>query len=126
MRDFNYKLSSVRISVEHVFGQLKGRFPSLRCMGSHEDVNDIYRAIEALMILHNMCLYHGDHPASIWNVVLQDEDLLRNGDGYEMTAIDGPPNNPQGETDASLREAGYRMRMEILDQVFPAHLYEYI
>lgn len=95
-------------------------------MGPHEDINCIYRVIEALMILHNLCIFHGDRPESIWQIILQDEDLFRAGDRYETTVIEGLPNNPEGETDTSLREAGYHMRMEILNEVFPTHLYDHI
>ncbi|THU92289.1 hypothetical protein K435DRAFT_672379, partial [Dendrothele bispora CBS 962.96] len=122
MRDFNYKLSSVCISVEHAFGQLKGRFPSLRCMGAHEDIHEVYRVIEALLILHNMCLYHNDSPKDILDSLFDDE-LFRDGEGWDSVVI-GDVSAPTNETEARLKEAGYRMRMQILNEVFPVHLYE--
>jgi hypothetical protein len=31
-------------------------------MGGHKDVQDVWHAVDALLILHNMCLHYGDHP----------------------------------------------------------------
>ncbi|KAF8608129.1 hypothetical protein BDV93DRAFT_403583, partial [Ceratobasidium sp. AG-I] len=59
-RNFNYKFSRARIVVEWTFGRLKARFPALRKLGAARDMNDIYRAIEAMMILHNICQLFGD------------------------------------------------------------------
>lgn len=56
MRAFNLHLSSVRIVVEHSFGLFKGRFPALCGMGPHQDIQEIYKTIEALMVLHNMAI----------------------------------------------------------------------
>jgi hypothetical protein len=59
MRAFNKRLSGVRIGVEHAFGMLKGRFRSLKEMGPHADIQEMYKAIEVLLILHNMCIEYG-------------------------------------------------------------------
>lgn len=61
-REFNRKISRVRIVVEWAFGRLKWRFPALTRLGAAHKIEDIYRVIEALMILHNMCFNHGDAP----------------------------------------------------------------
>ncbi|PBK65329.1 hypothetical protein ARMSODRAFT_892022, partial [Armillaria solidipes] len=130
MKDFNFKLSGVRISVEHAFGAWKGRFPSLRCMGAHRDVQDIYRVVEALIVLHNMCLYYDDHPENIVNIVLRDTDLRTDHDdgdaeeGFGGETIDGEPNVPAHETATWLKEEGYRMRLNLLDEVCPVHIYQ--
>ncbi|KAF7304138.1 DDE Tnp4 domain-containing protein [Mycena indigotica] len=62
MKNFNYLLSTQRITVEHAFGCLKLRFRSMQMMGGHKQVQNVWRAIEAMMIMHNMCLIHDDHP----------------------------------------------------------------
>ncbi|KAL1948348.1 hypothetical protein VTO73DRAFT_12423 [Trametes versicolor] len=67
MREFNARISSIRIASEHTFGRLKGRFTSLKCMGPHDDLDDLYKAIEALMILHNICIEWKDKPEYIWS-----------------------------------------------------------
>lgn len=57
---FNQALSSVHIASEHAFGILKHRFLSLKKMGTHNDVQSVYKVIEALMILHNICMIWKD------------------------------------------------------------------
>ncbi|KAG8706089.1 hypothetical protein FRC09_002588 [Ceratobasidium sp. 395] len=54
-RLFNQKISGARVIIERTFGQLKNRFPSLYHLGPVRDMKDLYRAVEALMILFNMC-----------------------------------------------------------------------
>ena len=66
MRAFNKRLSGIRIEVEHAFGMLKGRFRSLKEMGPHADIQEMYKAIEVLLILHNMCIDYGDKPEDSW------------------------------------------------------------
>lgn len=61
-RDFNHKISQARIVVEWAFGKLKGRFPALKKLGATRDMGNIYCAIEAMMIVHNMCHEFGDAP----------------------------------------------------------------
>ncbi|KAA1479950.1 hypothetical protein DENSPDRAFT_742384, partial [Dentipellis sp. KUC8613] len=62
MRAFNRLVSSMRARVEQAFGMLKGRFPGLKTMGTPHDIKDAYRAVEALMAVHNFCIDHDDHP----------------------------------------------------------------
>lgn len=61
---WNRKLSSLRIFIEHAFGRLKGRFPHLRFLSGY-DLNEIYRSIEALMVIHNILEGWGDDPMLI-------------------------------------------------------------
>lgn len=63
-RNFNYQLSKLRIKVEHAFGMLKGRFPSLRAMPG-TDLTRIFMAIEALFVIHNILMERGDDPTEI-------------------------------------------------------------
>jgi hypothetical protein len=48
--------------VEWAFGQLKARFPSLKKLGMVSDMGDIYQAIEAMMVIHNICYDLGNSP----------------------------------------------------------------
>ncbi|EJF58573.1 hypothetical protein DICSQDRAFT_66690, partial [Dichomitus squalens LYAD-421 SS1] len=63
-RRFNRRLSSLRIFVEHAFGCLKGRFPILRSMSCH-DVDEVYKILESLMVIHNILERFQDDPADI-------------------------------------------------------------
>lgn len=63
-QDWNRKLSSLRIFVEHAFGRLKGHFPLLRGMTGF-DLLDIFWMVEAAMILHNVLEEFGDDPTTI-------------------------------------------------------------
>lgn len=127
MREFNQRLSSVRIASEHTFGRLKGRFPSLKDMGSHENLEDLYDVIEALMILHNICIDWGDRPEDIWSFDPRDpprdgEEMPEEQDGdlvsiYENVA--GGAGVPLYETEAWLKEEGYRKRWAIFTELFP-------
>lgn len=128
MRAFNKQLSSVCISIEHAFGILKGRFLSLRVMGPHDNIQDIYCVIEALLILHNFCIEHDDHPEQIYDFVLhlnsednQEENYDADEDmdfGYKE--ITGLANVPQYETDDWLKTTGYQKRLALMDELFPA------
>ena len=52
---------------EHAFGMIKGCFLSLKEMGTHRNIQDMYKAIEAMMILHNICIDWNDSPEEIWD-----------------------------------------------------------
>lgn len=58
-KDFNFKLSSTRIDVEHSFGLLKNRF---RRLGHFQNLNIkiIVKCIMVTCIFHNMCLLEND------------------------------------------------------------------
>lgn len=62
---WNQKLSSIRISVEHAFGMLKGRFPFLRHIPNY-DIDHVYHIIEALLIVHNFLIDRSDDPEQIY------------------------------------------------------------
>lgn len=63
---WNAELSSVRITVEHAFGRLKGRFPYLRRIPGH-DIDKIYHIMEALLVIHNILIDLHDDPTQIEN-----------------------------------------------------------
>ncbi|EIM92557.1 uncharacterized protein STEHIDRAFT_107036 [Stereum hirsutum FP-91666 SS1] len=49
MRSFNKELSGVRAWVEQAFGRLKARFPSLKEIGTPDDMSELYNAVAAMM-----------------------------------------------------------------------------
>ncbi|CUA74761.1 hypothetical protein RSOLAG22IIIB_05701 [Rhizoctonia solani] len=71
-KQWNKAFSSNRATVEHAFGLLKGRFSALRSMPGW-DLSRMYRAIEALMIIHNICIDLRDDIHNIEQVNPVDE-----------------------------------------------------
>lgn len=129
-RKFNKRLSSQHITVKHVFGLLKGRFPSLKDLPPEQDIRDTYRVVEALFALHNMCIDLGDSPKLIplFDNSDPDRDHDDPGDavdadvdvvGYGGVVGDGDPEVPAWESDEWLKEAGHRRRLVILNDLFP-------
>lgn len=127
MKHFNQTLSSVRIASEHAFGILKGQFLSLKEMGRHRNVQGIYKVIEALMVLHNICLIWNDEPTYQWYYYQlgpddEDGDDLVDPDAQVDPAMFGDTTNthiPQHETDDWLKDMGRRKRRLMLDAMFP-------
>ena len=129
MREFNVLLSSVRIASEHAYGLLKGRFLSLKGMGEHKDIQTIYKAIEAMLVLHNICIDWNDHPDNIWQY--NSTDIWAGWDGVEdrvdedeeievgIEDIEGEANIPEHETPQYLKDEGRRKRQIIFDELFP-------
>lgn len=111
----------MRIEVEHAFGLLKGRFRALKEMGPHLNIQDLYKAIEALMILHNMCIDHGDQPDYFWTTMGEgfteevDFDNDTDVDVGEQFSSQIPPH----ETDEWLKIMGKRKRMIIFNDLVP-------
>ena len=97
MKAFNKCLSGIQIGVEHAFGMLKGYFGSLKEMWSHADIQEMYKAIEVLLVLHNMCIEYGDKPEDIWGYDPKDDfddeeaEDLENGDGMILDDGEGIP-----------------------------------
>ena len=58
-KTFNYHLSRARVTVEHAYRWLKGRW---RCLSKRldVDVSDVPRLVAACCTLHNICEVHGD------------------------------------------------------------------
>lgn len=125
---FNQKLSSIRIYIEHVFGLLKSRFQSLRQLGRHEDIKQAYRVIQALMVIHNLCIDFGDQPMDggddTQGNVTQEEDITQEDIlGYGGVEMDEAVQLPEGETAELLREEGQAKRNAVLDDLFPVGNY---
>lgn len=110
MRQFNKRLSSVRIISEHAYGRLKGRFPGLKALGTHHDINDCYKAIGALLVLHNMCLDLGDRPEDIFDFDPRDtpagEPEMEEEEQPDPDEVALDQGNPEYETDRWLKEQG--------------------
>lgn len=124
MRAFNRRLSSVRIVIEHTFGLFKGRFPSLRAMGPHQNIQDLYKTIEALMVLHNMAIDFKDRPNDDWRLDENPDDQDDETDGDDkdeepmVAEVVGEARVPAYETDNYLKEQGRIKRLRLLDKLF--------
>lgn len=127
-------ISSAHITVEHTFGLWKARFPSLKAMGRHEKVIDLFKAIEALMILHNICLVHGDAPESLPNFEKkyrkerrrarqrrQEQQAANAGVTFNRGFIDveDDANVPAHETEENLKRMGRMKRQALFDLTVP-------
>ena len=69
-RNFNFRLSKARITVEHAFGRLKGRW---RCLLKRMDyhIDNVPHVVAACVVLHNICETLGDRCQDDW--VVQDD-----------------------------------------------------
>ena len=76
-RNFNYRLSSARVTVEHAYGRLKGRW---RCLLKRLDVHvsDVPELVAACCVLHNVCEIHGEHFDEEWMEGVQDDSITVN------------------------------------------------
>lgn len=126
MRKFNLSLSRVRITSEHAFGRFKGRFQSLKEMGRHENLEHMYKAIEALMVIHNICIDWNDHPKDIWNYDPKEEwegeENEEDADADEVPGVEvvrGEVDIPAHETNEWLKWAGRQKRLVLLNRLFP-------
>lgn len=116
-REFNYKISKACIVVEWAFGRLKARFPALRKMGAVRDMADIYQAIEAMMIVHNLCQDLGDLPHGTSATLGEDETDEEAGadldeDEDERWAV--------GNDYPNLLAAGRALRLHCMDIICPS------
>lgn len=127
-RKFNQRLSSIRITVEHAFGALKGRFPSLKDLPPEQNIQDTYRLMQALFALQNLCIDLGDCPEQIpfFDPSNPDQDDSEEGAPHDADDLhfdgaipDGRVELPAYETDEWLREAGRHRRLLIMNDLFP-------
>ena len=121
MQEFNCRLSSIHIKSEHAFGLLKGHFPALKEMGRHENIQDAFKAIEALMIIHNICIDWKDRPDHMWDFEPTDHW----SDDEEVDADVGgvvivhEARIPANETYAWLKGKGREKHDVVFNQLFP-------
>ena len=68
--NFKFRLSKARITVEHAFGRLKGRW---RCLLKRIDyhIDNVPHVVAACVVLHNICETLGDRCQDNW--VVQDD-----------------------------------------------------
>ncbi|KAJ6557628.1 hypothetical protein B0H19DRAFT_862436, partial [Mycena capillaripes] len=66
--------SILTVTIEYLFGRFKGCFPSLREMGPHGEIQETYKAIKALMILHNIAIDLKDKLNDRWCIDKDPDD----------------------------------------------------
>ena len=117
-RQFNKKLSKARISIEHTFGLLKGRLPGIAEMGDIRNVKNIHRYVHAAIVLHNICIDHGDHPEES----LQNGTILEHSRVFDDVTSSEAKSYAQGPgnvSEAALRRAGLQKRDKYLARIVP-------
>jgi hypothetical protein len=90
-------------------------------MGAHKTVQDIYRVIEALIVLHNIAIDFGDKPDDRWRIGEDPDDQDDSNDGDTDALVEdvqGPAAVPEHETADWLKEQGRLKRLRILDRLF--------
>ncbi|KAG8722912.1 hypothetical protein FRC08_000012 [Ceratobasidium sp. 394] len=107
---FNEKISRARVVIERTFGQLKGRFPALKLLGPVENMKELHRAVEAMMVLHNACYDLHDRPDGFVDGFVQSRtdnnqeayDYVEQGPDLEEMDVNGGEEVFTG----NLRQAG--------------------
>lgn len=124
IRSFNKELSGVRALVEQAFGRLKARFPSLKEIGTPDDMRELYNAVAAMMVLHNLCIDLNDEPSSIFSYDRErdreldvEEAMHRARAGLDENGVLIPGVIPGWETDRWLRQEGYTRRQDLMEHV---------
>lgn len=59
-KEFNYMISSTRMSIERAFGHLKGRFRRIKFFSEYRQLSFITDTVVAACILHNYCIDTND------------------------------------------------------------------
>ena len=119
---FNRSHAAARIIIEHTFGLLKGRFPTLKLL-SGRDVPRMYRVIQALLVLHNIFLMIGDNAREIPDFDGEDADAdaahaeLDADAGQDPIQFFGQQVLQARETADSLRRDGRRLRRDIVGNI---------
>jgi len=106
---------------------LKGHFPGLKELGGTQDMNGLYNAVEALMVVHNLCISLDDHPEDIWDYDPRDDTIVEveeDEDGDSGIQKYGQPilqrlKLPGRETDAWLKDHGIAKRLQLLNRLCP-------
>ena len=87
-------------------------------------MEELYKAIEVLLVLHNICLDWRDRPEDIPD--FDPRELHDNGDDEADVDLDEDPiipadnaNIPQHETAEWIKQQGYAKRKLLLDYLFP-------
>lgn len=97
-------------------------------MGGTLDMQEVYKAVEALMVIHNLAIDLDDHPEEIWDYDSTDESSIAGPDNEDADnwvlqefghAIVERLSVPGRETDTWLRTKGYAMRIQLLNKLCP-------
>ncbi|CAE6513099.1 unnamed protein product, partial [Rhizoctonia solani] len=114
--DFNQRISRARVLVERTFGQLKSRFPSLVMMGDIGNQATLYSAIDAMIVLHNVCY-------DLHDTVNGEPDAFveAGGDGYDAVdqEVDDMDWGPGADINERLLDAGRAFRLQCMDIICP-------
>ncbi|KAJ7142205.1 hypothetical protein C8R46DRAFT_1233324 [Mycena filopes] len=80
--------------------------------------SQVYRVIEALLVLHNMAIDLKDKPDETW--LLTEDAEEHDGDDGDRDAMDvvGEAQVPAHETDLWLKEEGRKKRIRLLNHLF--------
>ncbi|KAF8686121.1 DDE superfamily endonuclease [Rhizoctonia solani] len=112
---FNRCISRARVLVERTFGKLKSRFPSLVMMGDIGNPEVLYRVIEALMVLHNICYDLHD------TVSGESDAFIEAGGEYDW--VDWEEEDVHVGPGANINEevltAGREFRIRCMDKICP-------
>jgi hypothetical protein len=128
---FNKTLSGTRIFIEHAFGLFKGRFRSLASFGPFQEIQEVYKVIQALMVVHNFCIDNKDIPKEFREdgslIEMLDRAGNNEGDievgGYGGVTLPNDELLATYETDGWHLQEGHAKRFRLLDRLFPLNHY---
>ncbi|KAG9081602.1 hypothetical protein FRC06_005495, partial [Ceratobasidium sp. 370] len=111
---FNSRFSKARVLVEHAFGMLKSRFPSVDYMSTAIDIQTNHRVLEALLVLHNLCIDYGDSPDDNGDSDDELEGIIHQFPGHIDVGAALPEGGWDGrESEQWLLREGNRVREEL-------------
>src|SRR5882724_5619380 len=103
------------------------KVPGLKELGGTHDMSALYNAVEALMVVHNLCISLDDHPEDIWDYDPSDDTMVEEEE--EEDGDSGIQNYgnvilqrvqlPGRETEAWLKAHGIAKRLELLTKLCP-------
>lgn len=103
---------------------------SLKDFGQHDDVQEVYKVIQALMTIHNLCIDWGDTADDFFQQgrAIRPEDDLPDGSekdpdvsGYGTIEVgrDQESRVASYETDDWHRDEGHSKRNDYLNELYP-------
>lgn len=113
--DFNVRVSSSRVVVEHAFGRLKCRFRYIKSIMRLRDIHFAARLVVACCVLHNICIRGGDAGEDLIEEELNDENGNDNNENLEMNEDEDSDNS---DADEEVPDANVRMR-SLFRQLYP-------
>lgn len=100
--EFNYMISSTRMSVEKTFGLLKGRFRRIKFFSEYRELSFITNTVVAACILHNYCI---------------DKNDTYDFPEYQDENVDNLHNNLVEEPNVRVLDR----RAQLFHEIFPRH-----